>query len=169
VTGPDWPPPAAAAATTSSSLTRRELQPRRHRLLRQRPPDDIGAFDTPKHAGMPLGEVLRVGPTTSSCSHDPRPVLNNGDGLTWWDLQGELQGVPVNVARQLDAADPLRWRIVAQRGHGWRLKDLRPAPPSAATATWPGTACWQAVGRAPHRVDLRLDETDSGLLLTITR
>ena len=47
--------------------------------------------------------------------------MNNGDAVTWWDRQGELQGVPVNVAQPLG-------------GTGWRLfpnapmktlKDLR--------------------------------------------
>jgi hypothetical protein len=54
-------------------------------------------------------------------------VLNNGDALTWWDLQGELQGVPVNVARgwagaHAGASNPTR-RMAAG------LKDLRAAPP----------------------------------------
>ena len=63
---------------------------------------DIGAFDTPKHAGMPLGEVARVGKDHFDINaSDKHAVLNNGDALTWWDLQGELQGVPVNAARQL--------------------------------------------------------------------
>jgi len=83
---------------------------------------DIGAFDTPKHAGMPVGHVVKVDSEHFDIDAESASVtLNNGDALTWWDLQGELQGVPVNVARPLG-------------GRGWRvfpnapvaaLKDLR--------------------------------------------
>ncbi|MDT9000775.1 U32 family peptidase [Paucibacter sp. APW11] len=63
---------------------------------------DIGAFDTPKHAGMPLGTLGKI---TSSHfeidTGDATRVINNGDALTWWDRQGELQGVPVNTATPL--------------------------------------------------------------------
>jgi putative protease len=70
---------------------------------------DIGAFDTPKHAGMPLGHVLRVGADHFDLrTDDPQAQVHNGDALTWWDLQGELQGIPVNVAQPL--GDGL-WRI----------------------------------------------------------
>lgn len=83
---------------------------------------DIGAFDTPKHTGMPVGHVVKLGPDHFDVDADHAAIaLNNGDALTWWDLQGELQGVPVNVAKPLG-------------GRGWRLypnapmatlKDLR--------------------------------------------
>ena len=71
--------------------------------------DDIGAFDSPKHAGLPIGHVVHVGATHVELElDDARTVLNNGDALTWWDRQGELQGVPVDVAQRV--ADR-RWRI----------------------------------------------------------
>jgi 23S rRNA 5-hydroxycytidine C2501 synthase len=75
---------------------------------------DIGAFDTPKHAGLPLGDVLRVGADhfDVQLAADLAPTdaaVHNGDALTWWDLQGELRGVPVNVARHLGGRD---WRVV---------------------------------------------------------
>jgi len=83
---------------------------------------DIGAFDTPKHAGMPVGQVVKVGGDHVDIDAESAHItLHNGDALTWWDLQGELQGVPVNIARPLG-------------GRGWRvfpnapvttLKDLR--------------------------------------------
>jgi collagenase-like PrtC family protease len=59
--------------------------------------DDIGAFDTPKHAGLAVGPChahrrrpLRSGPRAAAPQQRRR--------LTWWDRQGELQGVPVNIA-----------------------------------------------------------------------
>jgi len=80
----------------------------------RRPPaeGDIGAFDTPKHAGVPVGHVLRVGPDHFDLEvADPATVLHNGDALTWTDLQGELQGVPVNVATPLPGGGGRVWRL----------------------------------------------------------
>ena len=72
--------------------------------------EDIGAFDSPKHAGVPLGHVVAV-----QLEHfeldtgNPAVQLHNGDSLTWFDRQGVLQGVAVNTAERLA---PTRWRIV---------------------------------------------------------
>ncbi len=124
---------------------------------------DIGAFDTPKHAGMPLGEVVRVGKDHFDINaSDKQAVLNNGDALTWWDLQGELQGVPVNVARHLG-------------GRGWRvepnapmatLKDLKPG----TTISRNRDMAWDRLLDKPSAdrligVDLVLRETLAGFQL----
>jgi 23S rRNA 5-hydroxycytidine C2501 synthase len=83
---------------------------------------DIGAFDSPKHAGLPVGHVLRVGADHFDLRTDDATLaLNNGDALTWWDLQGELQGVPVNTAQPLGGA---AWRIVPNAPID-SLKDLK--------------------------------------------
>ncbi len=91
---------------------------------------DIGAFDTPKHAGIAIGEVLRLGTDHVDIAlADADDALHNGDALTWWDLQGELQGVPVNTATPLPAGGGTRWRIVPNQPPGSTtaaLKDLRP-------------------------------------------
>ena len=86
---------------------------------------DIGAFDTPKHAGLPVGHVLRVAADHFELQADAGLALGNGDALTWWDLQGELQGVPVNVARALGND---RWRIEPNAPLS-ELKDLRSGTP----------------------------------------
>jgi putative protease len=66
---------------------------------------DIGAFDTPKHAGLPLGHVAKVAADHIELQlDDPTEAVHNGDALTWVDLQGELQGVPVNVAQPVEAS-----------------------------------------------------------------
>ena len=86
---------------------------------------DIGAFDTPKHAGLPLGQVLKVGADHFDVQlADAAEALHNGDALTWWDLQGELQGVPVNVAQALGGAG---WRVYPNvpGGSTADLKDLK--------------------------------------------
>ncbi|MFO1329527.1 MAG: U32 family peptidase [Rubrivivax sp.] len=84
--------------------------------------DDIGAFDTPKHAGLPVGHVTRVGADHLDLQcDDAATVMNNGDAITWWDRQGELQGVPVNVAQALGGAG---WRLFPNAPMA-SLKDLR--------------------------------------------
>ena len=70
--------------------------------------DDIGAFDTPKHAGMPLGSVLRVQAETFELETEPATVLHNGDGLTYFDRQGELVGLQAN---RVELIGPARWRV----------------------------------------------------------
>jgi collagenase-like PrtC family protease len=90
---------------------------------------DIGAFDTPKHAGLPVGHVMRVEAHAFELdTGDVAVRLHNGDALTWLDLQGELQGVPVNTATPLEDGAGKRWRIVPNQAPGQTtatLKDLR--------------------------------------------
>ncbi|MBL8306427.1 MAG: U32 family peptidase [Rubrivivax sp.] len=87
---------------------------------------DIGAFDTPKHAGMPVGEVLRVDALHFDIqTADAATVLNNGDAITWWDLQGELQGTPIDVAKPLPKTGGRGWRLYPHHDIA-SLKDLRP-------------------------------------------
>jgi putative protease len=69
--------------------------------------DDIGAFDSPKHAGMPFGEVVAVRGDHFEVAIAPDLQLNNGDGLTYFDLQGELVGIQVNRAETVGGG---RWR-----------------------------------------------------------
>ena len=55
---------------------------------------DIAAFDTPKFAGAPFGQVTAAGPNWFET--DGREALNNGDGLAWFDAAQELAGLRVN-------------------------------------------------------------------------
>ncbi len=55
---------------------------------------EIASPDTPKHAGEPIGVVTAQGPD-SFTFNVPAP-LNNGDGLTFFDLEGQLRGTLVN-------------------------------------------------------------------------
>ena len=111
---------------------------------------DIGAFDTPKHAGMPLGEVQRVGTADFDLdTGDATRVVNNGDALTWWDRQGELQGVPVNVATPLGGTV---WRIEPNLSKGQSFSDLKDLFPRIAKAYLIGEAAepfsWTLAGKA---------------------
>jgi collagenase-like PrtC family protease len=99
--------------------------------------DDIGAFDSPKHVGEPLGTVVHVAAGHIDIElHDTSTALHNGDALTWWDLQGELQGIVANTAAAIDG-DVIRrrgtdgrrlWRVVPNLPRGAStaaLKDLK--------------------------------------------
>lgn len=55
---------------------------------------DIGAFDTPKFAGEPVGEVRRVGPDW--IEFEGEVALHNGDGISYY-VGRELRGLRVNT------------------------------------------------------------------------
>jgi putative protease len=88
---------------------------------------DIGAFDTPKHAGLRIGSVLKVAPDHFEAELDAADAqLHNGDGLTYLDLQKELVGLQVNVATRLPGPGN-RWRVEPNQPVA-ALKDLRAQP-----------------------------------------
>jgi 23S rRNA 5-hydroxycytidine C2501 synthase len=127
--------------------------------------DDIGAFDTPKHAGVPLGEVLRVGADHVEITlADGVDDLHNGDGLTYFDLQHELVGLQVNVATRLDVR---RWRVTPNQP----LEELRDLRAGTALARNRDMAWDRLLARrsAERRiaVDLRLDAHAGGLRLQV--
>jgi len=85
---------------------------------------DIGAFDTPKNPGQPIGFVTQVGPNWVELAlSDPAQALHNGDGLCYYDLQKELVGLAINRAESLNAAKG-RWRVFPKDALSG-LKDLR--------------------------------------------
>jgi 23S rRNA 5-hydroxycytidine C2501 synthase len=84
--------------------------------------DDLGAFDTPKHAGLPLGHVVRVGKAEIDVElDDAAGAIANGDGLTWCSLQNDLLGLQVNTAQPLGGR---QWRVVPHEPIA-QFKDLR--------------------------------------------
>ncbi len=75
---------------------------------------DIGAFDSPKFVGEPVGSVTRVDDKQRRHFDVSSVVeLHNGDGLTFYDRKGELLGLRVNRAEKVGddfrvyTADPL--------------------------------------------------------------
>src|SRR5574340_760337 len=76
---------------------------------------DIGAFDSPKYQGEPIGSVARVDKGGRSFRIAGVTPLANGDGLTWFDGKGELQGLRVNrvEGEQVFTAEPLPASLVA--------------------------------------------------------
>ena len=66
---------------------------------------DIGAFDTPKHAGLTIGYVTKVAADHFEAELDDADAqLNNGDGLTYLDLQKELGLVSAPTGTRIWAA-----------------------------------------------------------------
>jgi putative protease len=125
---------------------------------------DIGAFDTPKHAGLPVGHVVKVAADHFDLEVDDAIAMNNGDALTWLDLQGELQGVPVNVARSLGGR---LWRIDPNAAVS-QLKDLRRGTAISRNRD----AAWDRLLARPSSsrrigVTMRWQATDDGFALDI--
>ena len=97
--------------------------------------EDIGAFDSPKNPGQPIGWVTKV---SNGLGHgkdffelettDPTTVLQNGDGLCYHDLQKELVGLQTNRVEALPATtqgQPTQhWRVFPKDPLA-NLKDLR--------------------------------------------
>ncbi len=129
---------------------------------------DIGAFDTPKHAGLPLGHVLKVAPEHIDVQLDDGVgPLNNGDAITWFDLQGELAGVQVNTAEALDETRSL-WRAVLKEPTPL-LKDLRKDTQLSRNRdmAWDRTLRKKSAERR-IAVDLAFSETLQGFALQLT-
>lgn len=131
---------------------------------------EIGAFDTPKHAGIAIGHVVKVTPQHFDVElQTPELQLNNGDALTWVDLQGELQGVPVNVARHVAGR---LWRVEPNIAPGQTtavLKGLRRDAPLSRNRDM----AWERLleKKSAERtiaVDLRFEATADGFALALT-
>ena len=92
-------------------------------------PLHIGAFDTPKHSGTALGWVHKVGNDSFELQVDPslagidgsELTLNNGDGLTYLDLQKNLVGVHLNRVERLTDG---HWQVFPRELMA-QFKDLR--------------------------------------------
>src|SRR5690606_36373182 len=87
---------------------------------------DIGAFDSPKFVGLPVGEILKVGKhdfTAETCE-----TLSNGDGLNVL-FKREVVGFRANTAELLDQFEqdgqPRRQYRIAPNEMPAELKQLR--------------------------------------------
>jgi len=91
--------------------------------------DDIGAFESPKHLGLPLGEVAKVGDTWFDVAIDDMATreaggIHNGDGLNYLTLTKDVVGVQVNTAEPIGKSGRI-WRVHPNEGVE-ALKDLQP-------------------------------------------
>ncbi len=72
--------------------------------------EDIGAFDTPKNPGQPIGWISKVRPDHLELTADQSDIqLNNGDGLCYYDLQKVLVGLQINRAEATE--QPGVWKL----------------------------------------------------------
>ncbi|HET9463735.1 MAG TPA: U32 family peptidase [Thiobacillus sp.] len=128
--------------------------------------DDIGAFDTPKNPGLPVGYVSKVGDKWVELQTDsPDIVLNNGDGLCYYTLQKDLAGLAINRAEK---AGKGVWRVFP-RDPMASFKDLR----AGTLVSRNRDMNWVRLLDKPSSerrigVWLRLDETAAGFALTLT-
>jgi putative protease len=128
--------------------------------------DDIGAFDSPKNPGLPIGHVTKVGEKWVELeTDDPAAVLNNGDGLCYYTLQKELAGLAINRAEKVGEGT---WRVFP-RDPVAGLKDLR----SGTAINRNRDMAWLRMLEKPSAerrigVWLRLSETGDGFALALT-
>jgi putative protease len=128
--------------------------------------EDIGAFDTPKNPGLPVGYVSKVGDKWVELHADsPDVVLNNGDGLCYYTLQKDLAGLAINRAEKVGEG---RWRVFPKDPMS-SFKDLR----AGTMVNRNRDMSWMRMldkSSSERRIGvwLRLDETDAGFSLTLT-
>ena len=98
---------------------------------------DIGAFDSPKNPGQPIGWVRRVDAKSFDVQlDDPTQSLANGDGLCYLDLKKELVGAQTN--RVEDLGDGV-WRVFPKDPIGPKASASEGPKASAPEVAKPGT------------------------------
>ena len=129
--------------------------------------EDIGAFDTPKNPGQPIGWVSRVADDHLELTTDDASAeLHNGDGLCYYDLQKELVGLQINRAEATGAKGVWKlWPKDPMAG----FKDLRKGVVVNRNRdmSWVRTLEKKS---AERRIGawVALTEADGGLQLTLT-
>ncbi len=134
--------------------------------------EDIGAFESPKHLGLPVGEVAKVGDKWFDVAIDDEAVrdaggIHNGDGLNYLTLTKDIVGVQVNTAEPVGKAGRL-WRVFPNEDIA-TLADLKPgvAINRNRDRAWDNQ---MAKKSAERRIGtwLALSDTPDGLTLTVT-
>jgi putative protease len=129
--------------------------------------EDIGAFDTPKNPGQPIGWVSKVSAEHVEITTDnPAIVLHNGDGLCYYDLQKELVGLQINRAEAQKAKGV--WRLFPKDAMT-SFKDLRTGVQINRNRdmSWVRTLDKKSAERRMG-VWIQLAESAEGLELTLT-
>lgn len=129
--------------------------------------EDIGAFDTPKNPGQPIGWVSKVADDHLEIStDDPAAELHNGDGLCYYDLQKELVGLQINRAEATKAKGV--WKLFPKDPMDG-FKDLRKGVQVNRNRdmSWVRTLDKKSAERRIG-VWMKLSEAESGLQLLLT-
>jgi putative protease len=132
--------------------------------------DDIGAFESPKFLGLPLGEVAKVGETwfDIALNEAQQPVgMANGDGINYLTLTKDIIGMKVNVAEPIGKSGRI-WRVHPNETMD-TLKDLK----VGVAVNRNGDRSWEsalAKKSADRRIGvwMALSDTPDGLRLTVT-
>ncbi|WP_028311184.1 peptidase U32 family protein [Derxia gummosa] len=129
---------------------------------------DIGAFDAPGHVGLPLGTVVKLGPTWFDI--ETTEPLRNGDGLSWIDRKRDVAGVRADKVEKLAAPSDDRqfWRVHTNQPTP-ELKDLKLGLAISRNRDT-GFEAALAKKSAERRIGLwaRLSDSADGLALTLT-
>ena len=122
---------------------------------------DIGAFDSPKFVGVPIGTVTRIGPDWFEL--ETSEPLHNGDGLSYLHKR-EMFGTKANIAEAAGKG----WRVFPNEAMA-QLHGLKVGTPIYRNRdhTWEQALLKKS---AERRIELwiRLTETADGLALTLT-
>ncbi len=122
---------------------------------------DIGAFDSPKFVGVPIGTVTRIGPDWFEL--ETSEPLHNGDGLSYLHKR-EMFGTKANIAEAAGNG----WRVFPNEAMA-QLTGLKVGTPIYRNRdhTWEQTLLKKS---AERRIEIwiRLSETADGLALTLT-
>ena len=128
--------------------------------------EDIGAFDSPKNPGQPIGWVSRtLSDHLELQTDDAQTELHNGDGLCYWDLQKELVGLQINRVESLGHSV---WKLWPKDPMS-SLKDLRQGVQVNRNrdTQWVRTLERKSAQRRIG-VWMKLSETSQGLCLQLT-
>jgi putative protease len=132
--------------------------------------EDIGAFESPKFLGLPLGEVAKVGDKwfdVALNAEQQASGMNNGDGINYLTLTKDIVGLKVNVAEPVGKSERL-WRVYPNEPIE-SLKDLKPG----LAVNRNGDRAWEnqlAKKSADRRIAvwMQLSDTPDGLQLDVT-
>ena len=128
--------------------------------------EDIGAFDSPKNPGQPIGWVAKVATDHVELFTDEASTeLHNGDGLCYYDLHKELIGLQINRAERTPAGS---WKLFPKDPLA-SFKDLRKGTivNRNRDMSWVRTLEKKSSDRRIG-VWMKLSETGQGLALQLT-
>ena len=134
--------------------------------------EDIGAFESPKHLGLPVGEVAKVGDKWFDIAIDDEAVreaggIHNGDGLNYLTLTKDIVGLQANTAEPVGKSGRL-WRIFPNE-EITALTDLK----SGVAINRNRDRSWESLlskKSAERRIGtwVALNDTADGLNMTVT-
>jgi 23S rRNA 5-hydroxycytidine C2501 synthase len=131
--------------------------------------EDIGAFDSPKHLGLPLGEVAKVGDRWFDIALNEAQMaggMHNSDGLNYLTLTKDIVGVKANVVEPIGKSGRI-WRVHPDEDMA-TLTDLKPG----LAINRNGDRGWEQMltKKSSERrigVHLHLSDTATGLSLNL--